>query len=93
MEQSWERIGTLLASVGENTKAAAGSKAEARAEIEKVQNAAMRAGLDPTSPRWPHKELDELYRRAYGKPIDQSGAGTGDLEGSMRAAVLDFLDP
>jgi hypothetical protein len=67
----------MLAAVGENSsssvRAAGGSPEEAQQEIKKIQNEAIRRGLDPTSRSWPHETLDLLYKRAFGtKKIDQS---------------------
>jgi hypothetical protein len=65
----------MLANVGEAAPTKTGTVAEASQEIEKITKSALRQGLDPTSPHWPHKELEKLYRRVHGsESIDQTGA-------------------
>src|SRR5262249_46572755 len=53
----------------------AGSAEDALEQIKSIQEAAVRAGLDPTHRNWPHRQLQGLYEIAYGDtPLDQSGA-------------------
>ena len=51
-----------------------GSAAEAKEQIEKIQQEATRQGLDPGHQNWPHKQLERLYGLAYGtKPLRTDG--------------------
>jgi hypothetical protein len=61
----------MLANVGEATPAKAGKSAQE--EIDRITTEALNRGLDPTSPRWPHKELQRLYDKQYGnEPVGQA---------------------
>jgi len=42
------------------------SVADAKAQIQKIESEALAKGLNPTSPEWPHAQLDPLYARANG---------------------------
>ena len=70
----------MLANVGAATPARTGRAGSAQEEIERIQKEALGKGLDPTSQRWPHKELERLYDEAYGsEPLETSldgGSGT-----------------
>jgi hypothetical protein len=53
----------------------AGADEEALDQIQEIQNSAIAQGLDPSHSRWPHKQLERLYAKAYGsEPLDTSGA-------------------
>jgi hypothetical protein len=56
------------------TIGASGSEPEAALEeIEAIKDSAVRQGLDPTHSRWPHRQLEQLYEKAYGsEPLDTS---------------------
>lgn len=56
----------LLANAAEAVPARKGPGGDAQSEIRRIQKEAMAQGLDPTSRRWPHEELDQLYRQVYG---------------------------
>jgi hypothetical protein len=55
----------MLANVGASTPARGGGRS-AEEELERMTKEALDKGLDPTSKRWPHKELQKLYDEVYG---------------------------
>jgi hypothetical protein len=69
----------MLANVGQITPAKAGGAGSAEEEIERITKEALSRGLDPTSARWPHRELDRLYQKAHGsEALDTSYDGGSD---------------